>query len=279
MKRAAWINLALLGAVIALLLIAWLKPSVSEPEHKLSTLKATDAKSIRIEIAGAEPIALERAATDWRITAPFTARADSFQVQRLLGILDATSKDRYPAVGLARYELNEPHVRVTIERQTFSFGAANSMSNEQYVLTQDGIYPVSLRYAAALPKNALQLASRQLFAAEEAPVAFEFSAFKLAQEGGKWRLVPPAANPGADDINRWVDEWRLATALAVQAASERKPLATIKVKLKSSGDVTLAVVQREPELIIARSDQKFEYRFPGAIARRLLAPPVAGASK
>jgi hypothetical protein len=278
MKGKFWLNAALLAAVIALALFAWLKPPRGEPEYKLSTVKAADATSIRIEIAGAEPIVLDRATLDWRITAPFAARADSFQVQRLLGILDAASKDRFPAAGLARFDLNEPYARLTINQQTFNFGAVNPVSSEQYVLTQDGIYLVGMQYGAALPKNTLQLASRQLFAAEEAPVAFEFGAFTLAQQDGKWQLTPPA-DAGPDDINRWVDEWRLATALAVQPLSNAKPLATFKVKLKSGGGVTLAVLQREPDLIITRSDQKFEYRFAGAAAGRLLSPPAASTAK
>jgi Domain of unknown function (DUF4340) len=275
MTRSVWINVALLTAVAALALFAYLKPRQSEPAHGLSTLKATDAVSIRIGIAGSAPIALERAASGWRLSAPFAARADDFQAQRLLEILDATSKDRFPAAGLARFDLNEPYAQLTINQQAFSFGAVNPMSREQYVLTQDGIYLVGLRYGTALPKDALQLVSKQLFAADEAPVEFEFKEFKLAQQDGKWVMSPAAGDPGQDAINRWVDEWRLATALAVQAVDNRKPLATIKVRLKNGSDLTLAVQQREPELVLARSDQPFEYQFVGEIAKRLLAPPAS----
>jgi Domain of unknown function (DUF4340) len=280
MKRNLWINVALLTAVAALALFAYLKPHQSQPEHRLSTLKAADARTIMIEIAGGAPIALERAASEWRLSAPFAARADDFQSQRLLEILDATSKDRFPAAGLARFDLNEPNARLTINRQAFSFGAVNPMSREQYVLTQDGIYLIALRYGAALPKNALQLVNRQLFAAEEAPVALEFQEFRLAQQDGKWVMSPAVVDSSQDDINRWIDEWRLATALAVLPMSNRKPLATIKARLRSGNDVTLTVLQREPELVLARSDQQFEYQFAGEAAKRLLAPPtVATADK
>jgi hypothetical protein len=112
-----------------------------------------------------------------------------------------------------------------------------------------------------------------LFAAEEAPVAFEFKEFRLAQQDGTWQLTPPA-DASQDDFVRWVDEWRLATALAVQPPGNRKPLAAIKIKLKSGGDITLAVLQREPELMLARSDQPFEYQFSAGAAQRLLAPPA-----
>ena len=278
MKNRQWLNVALLAAVAILALFAYFRPHQSEPEHRLSVLKAADIKRIRIEIAGSPPFVLERAAAEWKLTTPVAARADGFQAQRLLAILDATSKDRLPAAGLARFDLNEPYARMSVDQQAFSFGAVNQVSREQYVLTQDGVYLVQLRYGAALPKSALQLVSKQLFAADEAPVAFEFKDFSLAQQDGKWVMSPTAGDLSPDDINRWVDEWRLASALAVQAADNRKPLTTINVRLRNGSDLTLAVLQREPELTLARSDQPFQYQFTGEIAKRLLAPPATEAN-
>ena len=275
MKNRLWLNVALLAAIAVLSLFAYFKPHKNEPEHRLSALKPADVKTIRIEVTGSPPFVLARTASDWRLAAPLTARADSFQTQRLLAILDATSKNRLPAARLARFDLNEPYARLTVDQQTFSFGAVSQMSREQYVLTQDGVYLVPLRYGAALPKSALQLVSKQLFAADEAPVAFEFKEFGLAQQDGKWVMSPTAADTSQDDINRWIDEWRLATALAVQAADNREPLTTIKVRLRGGSGLTLAVLQREPELMLARSDQPFAYQFVGDAAKRLLAPPAA----
>jgi hypothetical protein len=279
MNGKSALNLALLAAVIALALFAYYKPQKGEPAHNLSTIKAADATSIRIEITGGAPLALARTGAEWKLTAPISARADSFQVGRLLEILDATSKDRFPATGLARYELNEPYARVTVNRQVFGFGAINQMSREQYVLTQDGIYPVSLRYGTLLPKNFLQIVNRQLFAADEAPVAFRFNDFALAQQDGKWQLTPPSAELSADDIGRWVDEWRLATALTMQPASNRKPMATVRIKLKAGSEISIAVLQREPQLVLARSDQPYEYQFSAETATRLLARPAGDATK
>jgi len=275
MKQRFWLNVALLVAVAALALFVYFKPHRSSTELRLSTLKAGDIKSIKIENAGAAPIVLERAGADWRLTAPLAARADAFQAQRLLEILDATAQERFPATGLARYDLSEPAVRLTLGGQLFSFGTINTMSREQYVLTQDGVYLVPLQYRMVLPRDALQIASKQLFAADEAPVAFEFPEFKVSQQEGKWQLAPPAADASQDDFVRWVDEWRLATAIALLPASGRKALATIKVKLRNGEDIALAVLARDPALALARSDQPFEYQFAAESGARLLAPPAA----
>ncbi len=275
MNGKSGLNLALLAAVLVLAAFAYYKPPKGEPEHKLSVIKPADATRIKVEITGSPPLTLARTGADWKLTAPATARADNMQVQRLLEILEATAKDRFPATGLARYELNEPYARITVNQQTFGFGAINQMSREQYILTQDEIYPLSLRYGTLLPKNYLQVVSRQLFAADEAPVAFRFDDFALVQQDGKWQLTPPAPDAGADDIGRWADDWRLATALTILPASNRKPVTAIKIKLKTGADISVAVLQHEPQLVIARSDQPYEYQLTGNTAKRLLARPAA----
>ncbi len=203
MNRSSGLNLALLAAVIALALFAYYKPPKSAPEHKLSTLKAADATGIKIEIAGSPPIALARTLAGWHMTAPLDARADSQQVQRVLEILDATAKDRFPAAGLARYDLNEPAARLTVNQQTFGFGGVNPMSREQYVLTQDGVFPVSLRYGTLLPRTATQMISRTIVrcrrSAGRVPCSTDFA---LAQRDGKWQVDAARCGfRGADDVN------------------------------------------------------------------------------
>lgn len=277
MSGKAVLNLALLAAVIALGLVAYYKPHKEEPTHKVSSIKSAEISSIKVEIAGNPAVTLARTGADWMMKAPISARADNSQVQRLLEILDASAKDRYAATGLARYDLNEPYARVTFNLQTFAFGAVNQMSREQYVLTEDGVYPLGARYGSALPKHYLELVSRQLFTAEEAPVAFTFKDFALEQRDGKWQSTPPAVDVSADDLNRWADGWRLAVALGLQHSGNSKPLATIRVRLKTGKEISVAVLQREPQLVLARSDLPYEHLMPGETAKRLLAPPSAAA--
>jgi hypothetical protein len=49
----------------------------------------------------------------------------------------------------------------------------------------------------------------------------------------------------------------------------------IRIQLKTGGGFTLGVLSREPELVLARSDEKLEYRFRAELAKRLLFPPAA----
>jgi hypothetical protein len=153
------------------------------------------------------------------------------------------------------------------------------MSREQYVQSGDGVYLLPLRYGVALPKNPFNLVSKQLFDADEAPVGFDFGSFKVEQGDGKWTLtmtastLPPSA-AGPDDINRWVDDWRLASALGVQAPGQRKPVGELKMRLKSGRDAIIKVLERGANTVIARDDQPFEYLLTAESGNRLLSPPA-----
>ncbi|HUO44472.1 MAG TPA: DUF4340 domain-containing protein [Burkholderiales bacterium] len=277
MGRLFRINAALLALVAALALFAWFHPHRDAPDYPLSALKAADVTSIRIEPAGGAPLALARSAAGWNITTPLAARVDGFQVQRMLAVLGATARDRLPAADLGRFNLTPPLLRLTVDGQTFDFGMVNELTREQYVLTQGYVYLCKPSYGLALPRDVTQLVSRQLFAENETPVAFEFPDFRLTQYDGRWTLSPsPRTALSQDDIDRWVDDWRYASALAMRPAGKNPAPETIKVRLQDGRTLTLGILQHSPQLTLLRDDQPaLAYQFTDDIARRLLAPPGA----
>jgi hypothetical protein len=118
------------------------------------------------------------------------------------------------------------------------------------------------------------MASRQLFGADESPVRIALRDFAVEQRDGKWMLAPRSADLSQDDLLRWVDEWRLASALRVESRSTARARDEIKIQLKNGGGFTLGILSREPELVLARSDEKLQYRFGAELAKRLLSPPA-----
>lgn len=275
-----WLNALLAAAVAALGAFIYLRPArVGPAEYPLSTLKASEAKSIRIERAGAGPILLEKSEAGWTLAAPFAARADAARVERLLAIVEATATHKLPAVDLARFELERPDVRMTVNGRAFSFGMVNAVTREQYVLTGDSVYTVAPHYATALPAGAADAASRQLFGPAEAPSRIELRQFTVELRDGKWAVVPAAAGLSQDDVIQWVDEWRLAGALHVEPHAGTKAREEIRIQLRSGARFTLGVLAREPELVIARFDERLAYRFRAAAAQRLLSPPRSEAER
>lgn len=300
----AWISLAALFIVVAAL-GAWVyyRPQAQESESfGLSGLKSAEVKRIRIERAAAVPtsppaasgvvpshssaaaaqapsavtvVLLERTEDAWRMTAPFAARADSFEVQRLLAILDARSQARYPATDLGRYGLAEPQSKVTLDNQSFSFGAVNTMTREQYVLTNDHVYAIPLTQRTSVPRDADTMISRSLLAAGEVPVRIELPDFSAALRDGAWIFTPPGEDPGADQRNAWVDRWRQPAAVRAARHEGRTRPAEVKLELQDGRTLELGIVQREPELVLVRMDEGIQYHFFADAGRRLLTPPGA----
>jgi hypothetical protein len=274
LSRAGWANALLAVAVAAL--AAWIhfKPAKDAgAEHALSALKSADISSIRIERPGEPLIALERREDAWFVTAPFAARGNDARARQLAELAEAKTAHRYPATDLGRFELVEPQARVTLGGQVFSFGMVSPVTRDQYILAGDAVYAVSPRYGAVLPASAADVASQRLFGPAEAPVRFELPTFSVAQRDGAWQQTPAAADPSQDDLLRWVDEWRHATAARVELHTGATPADTIRVELKDGRQIVIAVLSRAPEVVLLRSDEKLKYTLRGAGARRMLAPP------
>lgn len=265
----------MLVVVTVLGLFVYLKPPAREPGLRtLSTLRPNNAGKMRIERRGKLVIELEKRNGKWMITAPYAAPVDVFQVARALTVLDAKSKASYAANDLAKFDLEPPSVRVTINNQTFAFGAINPVTREQYVLAANAVHVVEMRHGAGLPLDASALLSKQLFSADEVPVRFEFADFSVSSKDGKWSLTPSTGPHSQDDFMRWADTWRQASSARAEPHNKRTPLGEIRIEFKNGKHVALGILSHEPELILLRPDLNLQYAFAVDVGKRMLAPPI-----
>jgi len=276
MTRGLIVNLLLLIGVIGLGTYAWQKVRQSnEPTYRLSTLPSGSVKKIQVTPRNGPGYTLERRGETWFLSAPIEARADLSQVQRILDLLSATSKEKLAASELQRFDLDPPAVKVTMDGQTFSFGTINPLTREQYVASGDGVYLVSTYYASLVPSSSDRLLTHSLFKEGEKVVAFRFKTFSVEQKEGKWTVTPPLAGeqqPSQDELNRWFDEWRYASSLVTQLWVGKPAADSVQVRLADGKTIIFSVLRREPELILARPDEKLQFQFSGEVARRLLNP-------
>ena len=274
--RKTWFTLgALLASVIALGLFVWLKPPKPHSiTYAVSTLKSADARSMRVQRKGKTLAVLEKRGSEWFMTEPLKAPADGFQVLRLLAVLEAKSATQYPSSDLAKFELDAPQTEFIINDQRFAFGAINTVTHEQYVLTQDRVFPVEPRFGAAVPANANALIRRSVLAPGDTPVRFEFNGFSVATDEKKWSTTPPAGDISQDDYNRWVAQWREGSALRSEIADNRKPESEVFITLKDGAKVTLGLVQTEPELVVRRADLGLQFVFVGDVGKQMISPPA-----
>jgi hypothetical protein len=279
MKMGWVVNGMLLVGVVGMGAYAWHRSNKpAEPSFKLSTQAASAAAKIAVTLKSGGSYALEKRDNVWYLTAPMQARADQTQVQRILDLLAATSKEQLPATDLKRFELEAPALTVTIDAQKFAFGTTNPLTQEQYLATGNNVYLVQSYYASLVPATPDRILTHNLFRPGETPAAFTFKTFDVTQKDSKWTLTPaPAAEkerPSQDDLNRWVDDWRFASSLATQMASgkDKKAPESITVKLSDGKLLNFAILRKEPELVLVRTDENLEFHFSGEVSKRLLQP-------
>jgi hypothetical protein len=279
--RIGWIvNLLLLVGVAGLAAYAlWGRNGEEPPGHAIAAIQAAPIKRVVIEPRDGKRMILERQGEDWFLAQPIQARADRGQVDRLLDLLSAKSRERLPATDLQRFELDRPELKVTFDDHSVAFGTTNPLTQDQYVLSGDGVYLLSAYYRSLVPQSPERVLTHALFRADEKPVGFAFGRFRVEQRDAKWTLSPAPADaqtqPSADDLNSWVDDWRLASSLLTQPAAGKPAPETIEVRLADGRTLRLGVRQRAPELVLVRADEKLSFHFSGETAQRLLNPPAA----
>jgi hypothetical protein len=289
MKLGWIVNVLLLIGVIGLGAYVWHRGSQpAEPSFKLSTQTAGAAAKIVVTTKRGTTYTLEKKAATWYLTAPMQARADQTQVQRILDLLSATSKEQLPGTDLKRFDLDAPAMTVTIDGQAFAFGTLNPLTQEQYIATGNQVYLVQSYYASLVPGTADRMLTHSLLKPGETPIAIASKSFDVTQKDGKWTLNPPPADekdrPSQDDLNRWADDWRYASSLATQVAKGETNGEPITIRLSDGKSIELTVLKREPELVLVRKDENLEFHFSGEMSKRLLQPastkesPRAGTS-
>lgn len=276
MKRSLVINILL--ALVVAGLGAWmvLQPGEKiEPQSALSALKRDDISSVRIVRKDLPEFVLERQGKQWKQTAPFPARVDNSQIGRLVDLTAATSKQKLPATDLARFELDQPFARVTLNKQEFAFGTVNSLTNEQYVLTDGAVYLITPTFGFGLPTRPDSLASHMLLAEDEVPAGITVGNMSALPKDGKLVLSPAPAEaerPSQDELQQWIEEWRYASSLATQPVGEVPKGDVAKLVLKDGRTVEFVIAQRVPQLVLVRPDEKLQFVFAAEQAGRLFAP-------
>ena len=281
MKSKVLLNLALIAALVALSLLAYFKPWQDEVAAiKLTQLKRDDVTSITVEPRGAAAIKLEKHGGAWRIVTPLNAQAEATQVDRLIDIVNANSKQKLANADLTQFDLNPPQVRVTLNDQAFSFGRVNDITYEQYVAAAGGVYLVPPLYGYGIPTDATKLLSRRLLDAGEVPVAFDFGRYRIIRDDkGTWTASGEFATTkeaalSQDDFNRWADEWRYTSALSVEPDKGSRAREQVTVRFKGGKAVTMRILQKEPDFQLVRDDNAMRYHFGVEVGRRLTDPRV-----
>ena len=179
-------------------------PTSVDAGAKLTDLDSKDVT--RINVTGATTFTAEKTGTDWHLTAPFAAPADTFEVDALIReITDAKTHgqvDPSDATGLSSPKY---HVTLSTAAKTLTLAVgANSAVGDSLYVQLDGqskadIIPASL--ADKLSKGADALRKANLVTASSDDIKqmtitrADGSKLSIAKVGTAWQIVAPVQAP------------------------------------------------------------------------------------
>lgn len=269
--KSRWLTNLLLLAVVLAAAAALFWPREPGPASglALSALTPQTITQIRIEPTGRAAVVLQKRGDAWFMNEPYAARADLNRVQGLLSLSQARSEKKFAATDLARFELDKPLARVTLNQQLFTFGGVHPLNQLLYVQTGDAVYLVSPVYFSDVAKRTEDYLSKQLLPETAQPIGFASDKVKWQRIDGQWQRTPAKAEITQNDANRHADIWRQALASEVSAQGG-KAQGQIELTLADGKRIHFDILQRAPELVLWRADEKLAYRFGQETSKQLL---------
>jgi hypothetical protein len=294
MKNRWILNFVMLALVAGLVAFLYLRPQASHDgptQHEVTTLKLADFNAIKVEFPTQAPTTFEKVNGLWRMTAPYKTRADQLSVQRILSIIAAKTQNKFTAVDVEKFGLDQPQLRLKLSGVTgteeFIFGTFNTVTDEQYVAYKDSVYLLPGNYAEAASTQAIEMVDKSPLAPAEAKQIAGFDYAHLEQwediglqvdiAEGNWKTNAPKAKITQNELNEWLEfSWRQAQAKQVELYTPDRKITypSFKIKLKDGTKVHFDKIQESPDLLLARPDEGLLYHFANDVGFTMLNPPL-----
>ncbi len=270
------LNLIMLVTVVCLGIFLYLKPQFqfgADDEYRISIRTPETVQSIRFLRHDRETV-LRRVAGIWRLVEPLSARADEAVVGKMLNVLSANSRQRFPLRDVESFGLDHPNLALYIDDDYFAFGGIAPVTNEQYLAINEEVYLVSPRYAIWMPVDLTDMISRKLLGDNEIPVQFDIGDLSVQHQAGDWRVVSQSGGRPTDEmLARWVNKWRYNQAAELLLDSHDEPEdQAIIIRLLDDNEIVLKAVNTDSGTVFYRAGERVGYFFPVQSARHLLNP-------
>ncbi|SET32511.1 protein of unknown function [Nitrosomonas marina] len=275
------INLIMLATIVGLAIFLYLTPqfqSDNDEAFQVSVRTSESVQSIRI-VRQEQEIELKRMMDGWYMVAPVFARADATAIEKLLNVLTANSRQRFPLKDVERFNLDQPVIELYIDDDYFAFGGFAPVTNEQYLAINGDVYLVSPRYAIWIPLNPLELINSTLMSDDELPVRFELNDMSVNYQNGTWQIDPEKAiNQNGDTLERWVQLWRDSRAieLMIKPQHNADDKVVAKIDFKDGRNVVITAVDDASRVVFYRANEQIGYLFTDSVSRQLLNPAGIG---
>ncbi|MFO7603888.1 MAG: DUF4340 domain-containing protein [Gammaproteobacteria bacterium] len=276
MNSRTLLNLVLLGIVALLVVLVVYEPGKeAEPQApRLTALKKDSISKIDIQRSGGETVRFVRDKNIWHMTAPYQLPANEFRINSILRLAEMESHARHELEGLDRadFKLTQPEVVVTFDDQVnIKFGGSEPLNHHRYVEVDGMLHLISDTVYYHVSGKPTALLSLQLLPQGTVIQAIELPDNRLELKDGRWQIKNEPADMASDAVTRLLNEWRLAQALDVVAATQPPGRQQVKIFVEGQDTpVVFSIVQRKPDFVLLREDKGVQYQLTEDSAERLL---------
>jgi len=288
MKSRWIINIVLLVVVLVVGAVVYFSPKQTqkaESDYEISSLKLSALNKISIDFPAQASVKFEKKDNFWHLQQPYSARADQQQVARLLSIVAAHSKQKFPADDPARYGLDQPKLVIRLNDDVFTFGTFNPVSQEQYVAYNGAVYMLPSTYSENAQIQIEEFLDKKLFRPTEKIAGFDFghleqwmgTKLNVDLVDGVWKVSLAKAQPQQAQMQDWYNSfWNGIFAQRVEPykIDKRMNYPYFEVKMQDGSKVHFDKVQESPELLLYRQDEGMLYHLASDLGFTLLNPPV-----
>lgn len=276
MKTRLLLNLVLICVVAALALVAVFEPGKEKPQsHRLTQIDDSSIDSFTLQAR--EAIVFQRQQGHWWIKSPIAAPANEIRVRQLLDVARSETDAQYPlkTEELPKYELDKPSATLIIGEKSIHFGGSDPIDMRRYVQVGETLYLVRDDFSHHLTASATDYIDKKLLPEDAKITSITVPGVKahLSQEG-KWIMDPPAAPDSSATATSLLNAWQSARAIDVKRLEKPAKGDVARIGLAEGNPAEFVIIQREPELILGRSDWGLQYEMVGEIAKQLLNQPI-----
>lgn len=273
MKRLQ-LNIALVLVVAGLGAALYFSQKPEEKPDPLTPLKPDSLTRIALEHPGKATLRLQKQNGQWRLLEPVQADTDPYEIAGITALADLPVKRRLPtgAFSLADLGLDPPAYRVRLDDHTLEFGAVEPIEARRYLRSAGQVVLVEDPPASTLDADYSDLVSKSLLPTGSELVKLQLPGLTLQRvaDGKSWSITPAPAAAAPHAAETLVKAWQDARAMWM--AAEPEPAAqgdAVTLGLKDGREIRLVVVERDPQLVLARPDLKLRYTLSKALDSEL----------
>jgi len=265
MKSRWIINLLLLVAIGILILVAYFEPGIDEQTEipAITTLNKDQLRRIHLNRPVRDDLVLlNTGAQRWVIEHMPELPADNYQVNALQKLAEQKAVRSYAAseLDLAQLQLDPPYATAVLNDTAIEFGNLEPLQGLRYVRVADQVHLIPDLYLHLIEASYTQFVRRRLFDENTRFASIALPGFSVVKTDQGWAVEPQQEVP-ADNLQQFVDRWRAATGLNIQAADATTEGDSIELIQADTGErINLVISAREPELVLVRPDLGIQYR-------------------